>query len=54
MELVLAACSGVDEAAVVVLAGKTVAEVAKLKVGRPALVVVDIAVAAVVRAFELG
>lgn len=62
MELVLAgAASGVVEAAaveVVVLVGKTVAvvlvvvvAVAKLKVGRPALAGVDIAV---VRAFELG
>lgn len=57
MELVLA---GVDEVVVVVvLAGKTVAVVVEpLKVGRPALAGVDIAVAdvvvVVVRAFGLG
>lgn len=53
MELVLA---GVDEAVVVVvvLAGKTVVAVATLKVGRPALVGVDIGAGSVVRAFELG
>lgn len=53
MELVLA---GVDEAVVVVvvLAGKTVVVVATLKVGRPALVGVDIGAGSVVRAFELG
>lgn len=57
MELVLA---GVDEAVVVVvvvvvvLAGKTVVVVATLKVGRPALVEVDIGAGSVVRAFELG
>lgn len=52
MELVLA---GVDEAVVVVvLAGKTVVAVVTLKVGRPALVGVDIGAGSVVRAFELG
>lgn len=54
MELVLA---GVDEAVVVVvvvLVGKTVVAVATLKVGRPALVGVDIGAGSVVRAFELG
>lgn len=51
MELVLA---GVDEAVVVVLAGKTVVVVATLKVGRPALVGVDIGAGSVVRAAREG
>lgn len=53
MELVLA---GVDEAVVVVvvLAGKTVVAVATLKVGRPALVGVDIGAGSVVRAAKEG
>lgn len=53
MELVLA---GVDEAVVVVvvLAGKTVVVVATLKVGRPALVGVDIGAGSVVRAEMLA
>lgn len=61
MELLLAA--GVDEAVVVVLAGKTVAVVETLTAGRPASAVADTAAAgdllgtaaaAAGRAFELG
>lgn len=56
MELVLAGVDGAVVVVVVVLAGKTVVAVAvvTLKVGRPALVGVDIGAGSVVRAFELG